>query len=135
MNQIQRIIVAVLGVLVVGLGVSNIYTYRRYAAIQANPQQAAQETVEKLVNQVKKLMILPENETPTVATVTDPAKLNDQPFFARAKAGDKVLIYTTARQAIIYDPENNIIVQVAPVTIGNNQQPVAPPPATSTVKP
>lgn len=127
MNSSQRVAFIVLGALVIILGVSNIYTYRKYSAIQKNPQQVAQETVEKLVNKVSKLMLLPEGETPTVATIKDPEKLKDQPFFAKAKAGDKVLIYTNARQAIIYDPDNNKIVQVAPVTIGNNTTP--PPPA------
>lgn len=76
---------------------------------------AADETAD-LVSRVGKHLVLPENETPTSATVTDLSKLKDQPFFAKAKIGDRVLIYTTSRKAILYDPVADLIVEVAPVT-------------------
>lgn len=123
----------VLLLLVIGLGVSNFLMYRKYQDLQTNPQKAAQETVDELLAEVSRLMVLPVGETPTVATVTDPEKLKDQPFFAKAKAGDKVIIYTNARKAIIYSPAEKKIIEVAPVTIGNNQttQPAAAPSAKS----
>lgn len=70
------------------------------------------------VKKVGALIDLPQGETPTVATVTDPKKLAGQPFFANAKAGDVVLIYTKAREAYLYDPSRNKLVQVAPITTG-----------------
>ena len=39
-------------------------------------------------------------------------------FFSKAKVGDKVIIYTNARKAILYDPVAGKIVEVAPVNIG-----------------
>jgi len=132
MNKSQSMLLVVLAVVVVALGVSNVYTYRKYSALQENPQKVAQETVEKLVSEVNNIYELPTDETPTVATVTDPSKLKDQPFFAKAKEGDKVLIYTNARLAIIYDPTTKKIVQVAPVTIGNGQSVDVAPAATNT---
>jgi hypothetical protein len=47
-----------------------------------------------------------------------------------AKKGDKVLIYTNAKKAILYDPELNKIVNVAPLNIGD-QKVTAPAPATT----
>lgn len=82
-----------------------------------SPQQA-QEEIKRLVAEVGKLIQLPTGEEPTVATVTDIDKLKDQPFFQKAKNGDKVLIYTQARKAILYDPTAKKIVDVAPVNIG-----------------
>jgi len=65
---------------------------------------------------VGRIIVLPNDEEPTVATVTDPEKLRDQVFFANAKAGDKVLIYTKARKAYLYDPIAGKLVEVAPIT-------------------
>lgn len=134
MDKVQRIVLAALAVLVLILGGSNIYIYRKYSKLQENPQKVAQETVDKLVAQVSNFILLPQNETPTVATVTDPSKLKDQPFFTNAKEGYKVLIYTNARKAIMFDPINNKIIEVAPITIGNNQT-VPTQPSTPEVKP
>jgi hypothetical protein len=103
--------------LVVFAGAS-AYFYWQAGELKANPQKSAQDEAQALIKKVSKLIILPEGETPTVATVSDPEKLKDQPFFAKAKVGDKVLIYPNSQKAILYDPANDIIVEVAPVNIG-----------------
>ena len=79
----------------------------------------SQEEVKKVVAQVGKLILLPEGETPTIATVSDPSALKNQAFFADAKKGDKVLIYTNAKKAILYDPVIKKIINVAPVNTGD----------------
>ncbi len=86
-----------------------------------------QSETSMLIAQVGKLIDLPKDETPTIATITDISKLKDQPFFANAKNGDKVLIYTNAKKAILYRPSENRIIEVGAVNI--NQQPVATPSA------
>ncbi|TSC76185.1 MAG: hypothetical protein G01um101431_806 [Parcubacteria group bacterium Gr01-1014_31] len=88
------------------------------ADVRQNPGKAAREETVSLLQRVGKLMVLPEGEEPTVATVNDPERLKAQPFFAKAKQGDKVLIYTNAKKAILYDPVANLIVEVAPVSFG-----------------
>ena len=95
-----------------------IIFYHQYAALYQTLPQAAQDEAKKLVADVGRLIVLPTNEQPTIATVADPDKLRDQPFFANAKKGDKVLIYTNAKKAILYDPVENKIVEVAPLNIG-----------------
>lgn len=84
----------------------------------ANPAQRIQEETQKVIDNVGKLMILPSGETPTVATISDKDKLKNQPFFANAKNGDQILIFTEAKKAILYDPISNKIIDVAPVNIG-----------------
>lgn len=97
-----------------------LYVDARTTAL--NPQAAATAALRETLNRVGKLMVLPEDETPTLATVTDAERLKDQPFFAKAKNGDKVLIYPNNRLAILYDPESNKILAVGTVNIGTAGQ-------------
>ena len=95
-----------------------VYSYTQLAELRGDPQRVAEKEVEELVNRVGKLIVLPQGEQPTLATVSDVESLREQPFFAQAKNGDKVLIYTNARKVILYDPVKNKIVEVAPLNIG-----------------
>lgn len=99
--------------------IAALYLYRELSVLKQDPQRAAQEEAAMLTEKVGHHMVLPENEQPTIATVTDPEKLKDQPFFANAKIGSKVLIYTNAKKAILFDEENDKILEVAPLNIGN----------------
>ena len=82
----------------------------------------AQAEADKLISEVSLLIALPTDEKPTVATVTDLEKVKDQPFFKNAKNGDKVLIYTNAKKAILYRPSEKRIIEVGAVNINNQQQ-------------
>lgn len=82
-----------------------------------NPQELARVETKELVETVGKLIDLP-SETPTIATVTDSNKLKNQQFFEKAQNGDKVLIYTQAKKAILYSPSKNKIINVGPINIG-----------------
>ena len=106
------------------------FFWRELQAIKNDPQSVAREETRSLVASVGKLMDLPDGEDPTIATVSDPERLKDQPFFAKAKVGDRVLIYTNARKAILYDPTRNKIIDVAPINIGSvaNTESVEPVP-------
>ncbi len=97
------------------------YFYYQVRLLKQNPQAIAAQEATDLINKVGKLMVLPEGETPTIATVSDPTQLKDQPFFASAKKGDKVLIYTKAKKAILYSETLNKILEVAPLNIGTGQ--------------
>ena len=117
----KRLPVMVMTLLFLASTGSAVYFYEQVNTLKANPQAQAQQEVAALVALVGELILLPADETPTVATVNDPTKLQDQVFFANATAGDKVLIYTTAKKAILYNPTTNKIVEVAPINIGSGQ--------------
>ena len=70
------------------------------------------KTVSQITNRVSKHMLLPTGETPTPATVTNVEVLKDNPFFANAQYGDKVLVYTQAKVIILYRPSIDRIVKV-----------------------
>lgn len=109
-----HIIALLLALLVIAVG-TGAYFYQK--AAETSKEQAALE-LDAIVARVGRLMILPEGETPTLATVSDPEKLKGQPFFARAQKGDVVLIYAATRKAILYNPMLDKIVEIAPVNAG-----------------
>lgn len=115
--------VVLLIVLVVGF-----FMYKNNQKQQSPANQAAaQEEVKRLVGEVGKLVDLPFGEDPTVATVTDIERLKGQPFFQKAKNGDKVLIYTQAKKAILYDPSAKKVIDIAPINVGSPSAQVASP--------
>ena len=126
LSNLSKKLISALVVAIVVVSRLAYYFYSEYSDLRANPNKITQEETAKLVEQVSKLIVLPEGETPTVATVSDPEKLQGQPFFARAKKGDKVLLYANARKAILYDQENHKIIEVAPINIGEPNKSPAP---------
>jgi len=104
----------IIGVIILLIAlVPSIYFYLKYRqAVSSKPVLLEAQSVIKKVSQ---LIELPDNEEPTVATVSDKNKLQDQPFFTNAENGDKVLIYTQAKKAILYRPSINKIIDVAPI--------------------
>lgn len=111
-----------LGIIILILGIVAFYFYNQYQNIKKNPNQVAQAETDQLVAQVGKLIDLPKDETPTVATVLDKEKLKDQPFFANAQNGDKILIYTKAKKAIVFRPSQNKLINVGPIAIDQKSQ-------------
>lgn len=114
-DKMQKIIIAVLvGLVVVLIGLT--YYFRdQFQTIKKDPQKITQQETQSLVEKISRLMVVPEGEDPIIATVMDPELLKDQPFFAKAKKGDRVLIYSKARRAILYDPAADKILEVAPI--------------------
>ena len=115
------VIIIVIIVLIIAV-LPSYYFYNQYKKTQSllqNPTASSNAQIKTLIAEVGKLMVLPANEQPTVATVSDIKKLADQPFFAHAQNGDKVLIYTQSKKAILYRESINKIIEVAPVSIGS----------------
>ena len=128
MNRKSFLLIVIL-VLFVAAAATAGYFYWKYQKAQEtiqNPNQAAQQETESLINEMSKIIDLPKadikNGEPTLATVLDKGKLKDQPFFTNAENGDKVLIYTKAKKAFLYRPSTNKVINVAPVSIGAGQE-------------
>ncbi len=58
----------------------------------------------EMMNTASKQIKLPQSEVPTVATVSDKTKLDNQEFFKEAENGDKVLMYPKQKKAYLYRP-------------------------------
>ena len=119
-KKIGKIVLIVLAAVVFlgAIGTAG-YFYIQNKKISQNPDAAAQAETAKLVATVGKLISLPTDETPSVATVTDKTKLADQPFFSKSENGDKVLIYTNAKKAILFRPSTDKIIEVMPISFSD----------------
>lgn len=136
----RTIIIALLVILVVGAAATAGYFYMQYQKTQdqlKDPTKAARQETEVLIAEMTKVIALPDadlaNGEPTLATVLDKEKLKDQEFFAKAENGDKVLIYTKAKKAFLWRPSSGVVINVAPVTIGEGGE--ATPSASKTPTP
>lgn len=119
----MRRLILVLVFLVIILGGTTFYFYKNSGFSKLDPKSINENELKTITEKVGKLVILPTGEVPTLATVTDLEPLKGQAFFIDAKKGDKVLIFKS--KAILYDPNINKIVNIAPVNqddnIGNKQ--------------
>lgn len=125
-----RTLILLLSYVIVGVAVWQIQARLNNDVTRQN--KLAEQEVKDLVTQVGKLIIVPQNETPQVATIQDAAGLAKiQDFFINVKNGDKVLVYVADKKAIVYRPSENKIVNVGPVVSENatSTTPKAPAPA------
>ncbi|HCM52070.1 TPA: hypothetical protein DIS56_02980 [Candidatus Saccharibacteria bacterium] len=123
----RALLAFLLFIIIGGLVAGGWYYYDKYQDSQkevkklSDPQEASKAQVQQVVDKVSQLTDLPMGETPTLATVVEPDKLKDQPFFANAQKGDQALIYTGAKKAFLYRPSTDKIINIAPVNIGPGQ--------------
>jgi hypothetical protein len=109
----KLLLILIMFFLILGAIVAGIFVYQS----KFKPEnQARDEQNAQILENVRKIMVIPQGETPTIATVTDKAKLSGQIFFKKAENGDKLLIFASLNEAILYRPSENKIVNVAPLT-------------------
>lgn len=124
-------IVTVVLILLTGIGIAGYYQYTKVqselAKLKDAPQggQLTDERQRELIEEVAAKIMLPTDEKPTVAVVSDINRLKDQQFFSSGQNGDVVLIYMTSKKAVLYRPADKKIVEVAPVNLSNNTASVA----------
>ncbi|MDR1197115.1 MAG: hypothetical protein LBL08_02470 [Candidatus Nomurabacteria bacterium] len=112
----------IVGVVILGLVGFGAWQYMENVNLRSPDGQKAiaEQETNDLVSKVSALIKLPD-ETPTIATVSDKEKLKDQPFFADADNGDKVLIFAESSQAIIYRESDNRIINSGPIAISADE--------------
>lgn len=87
----------------------------RLEQLQGNSPEN-QEKAREVVQKVRALIDIPADIEPTVATIVDVAKLQEQnPFYEKAENGDYLIV--TPTRAILYDETANKILDVVPVQI------------------
>lgn len=126
----KKVLVSLLTYLIIlGLGAGGVYYLAKTKpGLIGLPKSQTENQAEAdaLVSQVGKLITLPADEKPTVATITNIDQLKDQPFFRNAKNGDRILVYQNANKAIIFRPSENRIIDVGTVNVTNPSPTVSP---------
>ena len=78
--------------------------------------QQNREKAKAIVDQVRKLIDIPLDTEPTVATIVDVKKLQAQnSFYNKAKNGDYLIV--TPSRAILFSQAKNMILDVVPVQL------------------
>ena len=112
--------------LIVLLSAVSGYFYYQSASKSPEAQKVqAEKDAKEITGKISKFMLLP-TDTPAIATVSDKNLLTKQPFFANAENGDKLLIYQSKAQAILYRPSTNMIIAVGPINYNQPATGVAP---------
>jgi hypothetical protein len=120
-SKVKVVLVLLLLILLAAAIAAAVYFYRQYNMIKADPNLIAQKETDVLKKSLSSIMEIPEEE-PSIATVIDVEKIKDQQFFSKAQNGDKVIIYASAKQAILFRPSAKKIINVAPVSFESDQQ-------------
>lgn len=122
-NKVVVLILVLLILVVIGAAGTGYYFFSQYKKAEQllkNPDDISKSELKKMLTNISKFIELPTGEEPNVATVIDKEKLKDQPFFIKAENGDKVIIYTQAKKAILYRPKTNKVIDITVVNIGSS---------------
>jgi hypothetical protein len=123
LNIFIALILIVIGAAAVYYGIK---VRPQWFGIENSAQNSAELEAQKVIDEVSKIVQLPENEKPTIATVTDIDKLKDQVFFKNAKIGDKILVYSQTKKAYLYRPVENKLIEVGVVNLSQPTATVTP---------
>lgn len=77
-------------------------------------EKLSDDQVAELIERVGRFLVLPSDEEPSVAAISDAAALSErQSFYENAKDGDILIVYSS--KAIIYDAASDKLVNVGPI--------------------
>lgn len=116
--RVPPLIFVVIGLLVFLLICSAFFAWNFYGQAKKNNTPLRTDDKTAIIQNIGKHVLLPVGEEPVFATVTDPAKLTDQPFFLHAQTGDKVLVFPKGKRAILYRPSTDRIIEMMPIDLG-----------------
>jgi len=121
-RNLKPIFLIIMAIIFVGALFAGVYFYWQYQRVIKNPEIITKQETAWILEKVNKLIDLPQDETPTIATILDKDKLKDQDFFKKAENGDKLIVYMNAKKAVLYRPNINKIIEVAPVYTDDTQK-------------
>ena len=101
------------------------YTYNNMARNSASSDitlsqdgSLSVEETNKVLGRVGQLLVVPEGTIPLVATIINVEELQaQQAFYQSAQNGDILIIYPSTQKAVIYNPRDDILVNVGPVIL------------------
>ena len=125
--MIKRIVTAIILLAVIaGLAAAALYGYQYMQGSRDSGEPVtlsedgslSVEETEKVLSRISELLVVPNDTNPLVATIINVEELQAQQlFYQNAKNGDILIIYPTVQKAIIYNPQENILVNVGPVIL------------------
>lgn len=96
-------------------------TEQELEEIRQSTQQSGEDVAQRVLEQIRKHIDIPTDPQPTVATIIDVDRLREtNEFYNQAKNGDHLII--TERRAILYDADRDLVLDVVPVRISNDQE-------------
>lgn len=113
-----------LGLVILAVLVTGAILFRSgkisFDAATANTLSARE--VDRIVTNVKKHIRLPDEE-PLVALITDIDSLTaTQAFYNGAENGDVLIVYPSVSKAILYSPDDDVLINVGPIVFDDNTQ-------------
>lgn len=129
-RKISRLVIVLVVIVIFVLGtgagylVFNRLTEKGVLGKANNPEYVSQiqkKQIENILEDLGELILVTEDEEPTVATILNVEALQKQnpTFYANAKEGDLLIIYS--EKAIIFRRDEKKIINVAPVFIETDQ--------------
>lgn len=118
-RRFVNIIIILIAIIAMSFGVLFYYKLHK---LQNNSNEVKVKEIDSLISKVSDLYLLPEGESPTVATVSDPLALKDKSFFTLSQKGDKVLIFYKAGKAILYRPSIDKIIEIVSIQSNSNNR-------------
>jgi hypothetical protein len=119
------------GSLTIALGLVTLLYLNERRVSNSDPHGAASTNVnggidtasdDAVLQAVANLMILPAEPEPIIALVADAERLRtEQAFYRGAENGDMLLVFPQSRQAVVYRPSSNKIVNVGPLIVDGNE--------------
>jgi hypothetical protein len=119
MSKRTKIIITLLALALLAACFGMYYFYHQFRQTEQSRNGVVAPEADQVATAAGKLMVLPTDETPSLATVMDKEAVASQPFFKNAENGDKLLIYAKAMKAILYRPSDNKIIEAEPIVLNS----------------
>lgn len=120
-NPVKWHLAAAGAAVLVSLGLA-AYFYAQTVQLKNSSAKQGEERANQVLEELSQIIVLPTDEQPTVAEVTDPELLKDHPFLAKAKKGDFIIVFTKSQKAYLYDPVAHKIIDVGSVSSSNEAE-------------